>query len=319
LRAGLRLRHRVLEHARKALPAVQASAMNGIVLGASSELPPDLEDDFVRTGTAHILSTSGLHVGMLAAMLIFLLRLCPIPRRLAYLLAIGGLIVFAVMAGCRPAIVRSVIMASIFLLGYVFEREPDLRNTLACAALALLVYDPQNLFDAGFQMSFVTVLTIVLALPRLQGLLGRQREIPPDMRPERKAARYAGNSLVGAFWISLAAQLGAAPLTAYYFNQGAPIALLANLLIMPLIPFVIGLGLLAPLAGAIAPWLAWPLDECLYLTLLGVNGLVQGCATLPGAGIALASPSLLALSVYYLALFGGLLYAPQHGNNASQK
>src|SRR5579871_6527402 len=153
-RLASRLRQGVLARIARLLPPERAAALSGILLGARENLPPDLQDDFERTGTTHILATAGLHVGMIAGLLVLLLRLLRVPMQPRMALTLLALALYASMAGGRPSVTRAALLAGVFLAGYLLEREPDLLNTLALAALILLFWNPQNLFDAGFQLSF---------------------------------------------------------------------------------------------------------------------------------------------------------------------
>ena len=162
---ALGLRERVLEHGKKAHDRERAGVLNGILLGDRGDLPNALNEDFERTGTSHVLATAGLHVGMVVVLLLGSLGFCRVAHRPGLLLAMAMLVVYALMAGGRPSVVRAVLMAGVVLFGLLLEREPDLPNTLALAALVLLIYNPQNLFEPGFQFSFATVITIVLLMP----------------------------------------------------------------------------------------------------------------------------------------------------------
>jgi competence protein ComEC len=304
LRLAFALRQRVLRHFEAALPPERAAVLNGILLGERGDLPGVLNEDFERTGTVHVLATAGLHVGMVIVLLLGLLRLFRIARRPAYVGALLLLALYAAMAGGRPSVVRAVIVASVYLIGVLLEREPNLPNALALAALILLLFNPHNLFDAGFQLSFATVITIVLLMPFAEGTLRRIRQRFRSDRPGMRGIRAGAELLVACFFLSIAAQIGAAPLVAYYYNIVSLVSILANLLIVPIIALVIALGFTAAALAQMTSWLAWPLDRLLNMLTAYIICAVKWCAALPWTSVNVASPSPLLIVAYYAALWG---------------
>lgn len=299
-----RLRQGLLSHAAKTLPAERAGVLNGILLGAREDLPLALQDDFERTGTTHLLATAGLHVGMVVGLLIGLLSLFRFAHRPRLLLTLLALALYAAMAGGRPSVVRAALMASVFLGGFLLEREPDLFNSLALAALLLLLGNPHDLFDAGFQLSFATVLTIILLMPFAEEKLQRLRAGRHEGTSGKRALYGGLTVVVTCFFLAIAAQVGVWPLVAYYFNDVSLVSVIANTLVVPAIPVVIALGFLAAAIGFVLPVLAWPLDGLLNLLLAYVIGVIRGCAALPYAGFHVVSPPVLLIAAYYVLLWG---------------
>ena len=175
-----------------------------VILGDRTGLPEGLQKIFTRTGTAHVLAISGLHVGIFSAILLTLMRiLCP-RRPFAYLLTIAGLVFYVLVTGGRPSVVRASLMAGMFLCGYIVERESAVLNTLAAAAFTILAFDPYALFHIGFQLSFCSVFYIIIFLPLLRGLWQRcplyrntvWGAISGNI-PERVAVRLAGGRRAG--------------------------------------------------------------------------------------------------------------------------
>ncbi|HZP81911.1 MAG TPA: ComEC/Rec2 family competence protein [Chthonomonadaceae bacterium] len=303
LRQAFALRQTVMRHAQSALPSVQAGVLNGILLGARGDMPHALDDVFERTGTVHILATAGLHVGMVVGLLLGALRLLRVAQKPALVLALLLLALYATMAGGRPSVVRAVIMAGVYLLGMLLEREPSLPNALALAALILLLINPNNLFDVGFQLSFATVISIVLLMPLAEETLEGVRK---SVRGDGVGARWLRRgveTLAVCFFLAVTAQIGAMPLVAYYSNEVSLVSILANTLAVPVITLVIGLGFSAAALGAFVPLLAWPLDRALEGLLAYVVWIVQGCAALPYATINVPSPPAALVVGYYAALW----------------
>ena len=136
--------------------------MEGFLLGDRYNIPRHINELFQMAGVVHILAISGFNVGIVAYATFLFLKMFPLGRRWHYILTILLLIAYAVLTGGQPPVVRATIMAAVFLAGFILEREPESINTLACAALLILFVNPVNLFDVGFQLSFVSVLAIIV-------------------------------------------------------------------------------------------------------------------------------------------------------------
>ena len=301
---ALRLRERVLEHGRGAHEGEKAGVLNGILLGDRGDLPGELNEDFERTGTSHVLATAGLHTGMVVVLLLGGLRFCRIAYRPGLLTAMAMLVLYALMAGGRPSVVRAVVMAGVVLFGLLLEREPDLPNTLALSALILLVYNPQNLFEPGFQFSFATVITIVLLMPLARAKIANVGKNTVAQWPGASTLRKTLQTLVACFFLAVASQAGAAPLSACYFNSVSFIGLIANTLIVPLIAVIIALGFGAAILATIHPLLAWPLDRILDGLLSWVIEMVRACSHAPYASVSVSSPPVWFVCAYYACLWG---------------
>lgn len=229
------------------LDASQASLMQAMLLGERSRIPADLKDIFARTGTAHILAISGLNVGILVAVVYYLLRFIPGPRRAAYCATVIFIFGYALLTGASASVVRAGIMSIVLLTSFVIERESDPVNSLAFAAFLLLVLDPNNLFGIGFQLSFLSVLAILLFFPLFLDL----------SRPVlKKYPSWAVKFLIESIALTVAASLGVGGLIAYYFGTVSLISPVTNLIAVPLSSAVtvLGMGMLA--AGAFCPPLA---------------------------------------------------------------
>jgi len=258
-----RLHQIIFEH----LKPAQANLLSAILLGERAALSQDTKDLFVNTGTIHILAISGLHIGLITLILIALFRFLRLPRKPVFILTIFLLIAYALLSGARPSVVRATVMAVVVLFGFLINRETKIYNSLGLAALLILIVRPHYLFDAGFQLSFLSVISIVYLTPKIEKLF-----------PARNRCFLY---LIRAFSVSLAAWIGIAPLVAFHFNIVTPVAVLANLVVIPLLFLVISVGicflifayLWAPL-GAIFAQTSW-------LSLLGLTKLTALISKIP--------------------------------------
>ncbi len=223
-----------------------AGAMSAIVLGDRGHVPKEINMVFRHTGTGHILVIAGLHIAMMTVMIIFVLKLIRIPRSLQMGGSILLLFIFAILTGGSVPVVRAAFMASVVLASFTFEHESDSLNSLALAALILLLMDARNLFDTGFQLSFAAVCAIVVLYGPLEKLLS-----------------FCPKWLAAAFAVSTAAWIGITPLQIWHFGTIAPVALIANIFIVPLLELTVALGLPLALAGLCVPSAAWALAGCL--------------------------------------------------------
>jgi competence protein ComEC len=224
-----------------------AHFLRGLMLGDRSRISEEVREHFVSAGVIHVLAVSGLHVGIVTVIIFSVLGFLRIPRIPKILLTIAGLMIFMYMTGAAPSVIRATVMASIILLGIVLQRKSDIYNSVAVAALVLLMYDTRDLFKPSFQFSFVAVLAIVYLYPRFSG--GMMRRFP--RLEERWLLRYA----VQLFLVSCAAQIGTLPFTAFYFERVSLAAFGANLLVIPCVFFVLSFGFAAVVVGTLNPLL----------------------------------------------------------------
>ena len=221
----------------------ELAVLSALTLGDKTDLSESVRESYSVAGVSHVLALSGLHIGLLYALAFFLLRPLLLGgqsgRVLRSLLLILLLWLFAFFTGLSPSVVRSAAMFSIWALADLCGRQSFSLNTLALTAWLMLLVRPVWLFDVGFQLSFAAVLSILLFQPFLYRLC-----------PVR---HRAGTYLWGLVSVSVAAQLGTAPLVLFYFSRFSTHFLLTNLLVVPLVTLIlyaaVVLLLLTPMSG----------------------------------------------------------------------
>ncbi len=253
----------------------EAGIMQAFILGEREGIPRDMMESFTFAGVAHIIAVSGFNVGIVAFMILMFLKMLPIPRLMQYVLTMVLLVFYALLTGAQPPVVRATITAVIVLMGFIVEHEAEPINSLATAALIILMFNPLNLFDVGFQLSFASVLAILLFYNKMVAAFYRWLKV--DEPPKVMAM------VVQSVSMSLVAYGGVALLVIYYFQIITPVAILANLIIVPLssLIIVLGLGLLA--TGVLIPWIAFSFANVLILLLYIMVISVNFFAQLPGA------------------------------------
>ncbi len=273
-----------------------AAATKALCFNVDADLSESTYGNLQRTGTVHIISASGLHVLIFAAGLSFVLAALPIPR--GWKLAIVGavLAIYAIGAGMRPPVVRSVLMAAVLGFATLVRREPDLLSALGVSATAYLLWRPVAVFDVGFQLSFAAVAGLAM-------FLGLPNEMPTG------AVRLLGRQIGEIAKASLVATLATAPLTAYYFGMVSLISVPANILITLVLAPITLTAFFAHLVASLLPGLSQGLMGGLVEPLTGwVLGVVNGMGPLPNAAIGIPNFSAYWMLPYYGAML--LLWRP---------
>jgi competence protein ComEC len=225
------------------IPHTNSQSIAGaLLLGQKQSLDPELRNAYAQAGVMHILAVSGLHVGILYAVFLFPLKGLQLGKkaRKRYLLMIVGIIwMYAVLTGLAPSVVRASTMFSLITLGQMRDRKPSTFNVLAFSAILMIAFDPEVIFEVGFQLSYLAVAGIVLIQPLIVNL----------WLPSNRFLEY--------FWqltaVSLAAQLATFPLSVYYFHIFPVYFLLANLLVIPLAFLIMQVGIPFLFLG----WMPW--------------------------------------------------------------
>ena len=282
-----------------------------MTLGWKPALTNDVYEPFMRSGTMHIFAISGLHIALIAGILAGLLRMCQVPRIGCGWVVIPLIWFYTAATGWQPSAIRSTVMMTIIIGGWALKRPSDLVNSLAAAAFIILLWDPQQLFGASFQLSFLVVLSIALLVPPLDAVRDRLLRIDP-LLPAELLPRWRRWSLTLLRWVttslavSLAAWLGSLPLTACYFHLLSPVTLLANLVIVPLSSLTLAANLGSLLCGAWLPWATEWFNYSGWWWMRCMVALSDWATLLPGAYWYVRSPSGLDMAVYYLLLIAVL-------------
>ncbi|HET8575866.1 MAG TPA: DNA internalization-related competence protein ComEC/Rec2, partial [Methylomirabilota bacterium] len=272
---------------RARLPEASAALLAGLLLGERSALPRESDEAFRRAGVYHVLAVSGFNVALLATSVFLALPLLGVPRRGTAVAAALILVGFALVVGGQPSVLRATVMGLLLLLGVLLERESEVMNALALAALILLIWRPADLWEPGFQLSFAATAGIVyLAPPLTTGLTERG---------------WPG-WLAAAVAVSIGAQAAVTPLMLAHFNQLSLVGIAANLLVVPLAGAATTLGMLALLAELVSGALAAFVFNALWVLLLALRAGVWLAAAVPAAMIHLPAPDLFAGSAWYAAL-----------------
>ena len=229
----------------------QQGVLKALIIGDRNAISPELRKAFNRVGAGHLLAISGLHIGIIAtaSFLFFKWILSHIPffllnawtKKGAVILSMVPVLVYGLLSGMSPSTQRAVIMVIVFLTAFLFEREHDLINTLAIAAMIILIVHPPSVFSISFQLSFAAVLAIIYGFSRLPPLWSTGQNSTRKQKWSKAAIKLYCFVMTSFFAI-----VGTLPLVMHYFNQVSLVGLPANIIFIPLIGFVVvPLGIMA--------------------------------------------------------------------------
>tara|TARA_B100000315_G_C14590399_1_gene595437 strand:- start:187 stop:2538 length:2352 start_codon:yes stop_codon:yes gene_type:complete len=269
--------------------------VTALIVGLREGVPKEIKQDFADTGVIHVLAVSGLHVGYVLIIVTFLVGLIKLPFEWKKILVVLILIFYAVLTGGKPSVWRATLMASLYVLAPLVNRDVNLWNIIGVSALGLLIYKPVYLFDLGFLLSFTAVMSIVFFMDLIQKIV-----------PEKFQFKNISNKPVkytwGLFLVSLSAQIGTLPFIMFYFDRIPVISLIANVIIVPLIAFIVGSGFAILLLGSWIPFTGWIIGNFAWGLSNIVFFLTHTFAQLPISFVEVSSISLLNLIQYVLVV-----------------
>ena len=289
----------------------QREIIEAMTIGNQNSIPADVRDNFNKTGTSHILSISGLHIGMVAVTTFFIFSL--ILKRSEYLMlrfniiklasaaAFLMVLTYALIAGLGVTVIRSALMALVFLWALFLDRQKDIFNTLALTALVILVISPDALFDISFQLSFMSVLAIIYIVPRFSNFSFRLFESMPLWR--QKIIRHMFLSVL----VCIAATLGTIPLIIFYFNRVSAITIIANLITVPLLGTIaLVFSMAFVLSAFFSPLIAgFFIKIASFFTQISIY-VIDYLASLSWSAFSFTKPTIAEIVIFYLLIFVSL-------------
>jgi competence protein ComEC len=292
---GDRLRERLGQDLASGLTGERRGLVLGLVLGEDEGLSQGLRQSFRRSGLYHLLAVSGQNVTFLVAGVLGLCWLLGIPRRLGEVLALSTIGSYVLVVGWQPSVIRAAVAGALASLAWLAARPRDRWYFLLLGAAVLLGWNPQSIFDAGFQLSFVAVAAIFVAEKPFERCL---EKIPLP------------RSLHAAVAVSLACSLATAPVMLFQFGKVPVYGILANALVEPVVPLILFLGLACALVAPIA----FPAAQALAYLNGFLAAYIGLCArlvgALPGAQVSRAHLLRLCFVVFLLAV-SPFLYRPR--------
>lgn len=283
----------------------ELATVGALTLGYKEDLDKELKHHFQASGAAHVLAVSGLHTGIIYGLLLALMtiggRYKPLYENWLGRCLVSGIIIlcmwgYAWLTGMTPSVVRAVLMVTIFEVGRMLYRQAFSINTVAAAAVLILLVHPQDLWSVSFQLSFAATAAIIL-MANGEWTKWRMPKIP----------KY----ILGILIVSLAAQLGTMPITMYYFHQFSCYFLLTNLIVLPLASLLVPCGLVSiALGGSVAG--IW-FSKVTWALSWAMNHSVAWIESLPGCTVSAQINGYMIILYYVLLLlFFAFLPKKQH-------
>lgn len=216
-----------------------AGLLRGLLLADRSEIDYETKNEFINSGVVHILAVSGLHVGYVLVIIIFIFGRFGIYLR--SILTIIGLVAFMFLTGVPPSVFRATLMSVVIIIAFLSNRSTNIINSISIAAFIILILNPNEIYNPGFQLSFSAVLAIGILYPYLQKIIFK-------LNLKHKWLEY----ILLFFGVSLSAQIGTLPFTLAYFSKLSVVALFANLIVIPTVGVIIGIAFITVFIGVIS-------------------------------------------------------------------
>lgn len=269
----------------------EQAVLIALLLGVKDYLDEDIRETYATAGAMHVLAVSGLHVGIIYAMLVWVLgrwRRTRMGRYGFVVVALAAVWMYALITGFSPSVLRSAIMLSLVIVSEATRRSSNVYNALGIAAFVLIVYDPNTIYSVGFQLSFLAVLGIVIIYPLIH----------------RKW--YFSGRLANYIWsitcISIAAQLATFPLTLLYFHQMPTYFLVSNLVVIPAANVLLIAGIAMLALGSVVPVIGGGIGFLLGYFLYAMNEVLTWLTVLPYSLMNWLSVDRLEVFLIYLIL-----------------
>ena len=291
MRCAAEIRTHYLERMRAVMPRTDAAAIFAMLFGGYEGIDPALLEAYTTTGIVHILSVSGSHISLIAAVIAWIAVILRLPRWFGAAVVISAIFFYVLLAGMVPPAVRSGMMGGAAFLGLVLGRERDAKYLLLLTGLFMLMVSPLLLFHISFQLSFLATAGLLFLAPVLAAKMHRLPRL-----------------VSMAFSITIAAQLMVLPVLAWYFNQVSISALLANLVVVPIVELIIIMGLFAGIVAYLLPLFGGILFAA-DSVLLGISfELTRALAAFPLSKVWLPSMGIVPSVCYYAVIL--MLCAP---------
>lgn len=281
-----------------------------MLLGWQTALTSEVSEPFMRSGTMHIFAISGLHIALIAGIFLILFRALMAPRLASGLAVIGIIWFYTCATGWQPSAIRSTVMMTVIIAGWMLERPSKLLNSLAVAAFIILVWQPEQLFQASFQLSFFVVFSLALLAGPMERLRERSLRLDPllpwELRPwwQRQAINLRDWAWTGIA-TSLAAFIGSVPLIAYYFHLFTPGSLIANVIVVPISALALMSGLGALITGDLLPFVTEWFNHSGWFFMHLMIWFSERAAEMPAGWRHVPGPTPILFLLYYGLLVAG--------------
>lgn len=291
-----------------------------LVLGQRDFVDQTTRDALLETGTAHLLSVSGMHLAIVVSIATLIALIFRFPLAVKVLFVFAVCCFYTALTGARPPVIRAALLVSIFLVGIWKSRPSQPLNTLALAALLIVAWNPENLFGVGVQLSFLAVATLLVAgSQRNMMFFGRDDQIDhanQDRLQDWVDATRSRWIILGlslwrgtktAMWFSLIVTIASMPLVWYQFHVVSPISVITNVILSPFLFAALASGIATVVAGAFDPIVAMVPGFVCQIVLGCMMEIITVAQSVPAGHFWLPSPPGYWIAVFYIVITTTLL------------
>ncbi len=285
--------------------SVDHALLRALVLGDSDPELRDVQEQFRKTGTSHHLAISGMHIAVMGGVVFMIARLCRLSPRKAWMIAIVFVIAYGLAALPSAPVVRSVLLWVAIGIAILTRRGMDMLQLLAVVVIAMLVYQPLDLFNAGFQLSFGTVLGLIVLTKPMTRWFGARSHDPTESAPTRwiiRAAAYIDSQILLVMAAGLVAWLVSMPVIASHFSQLNPWAILSSIVIAPVVFCALIAGVFKIVLTALFPGLAGAFAWIAVQPTSWMRRGVEWLGGLPFGDVPLPAPTWWMIGLFYVSL-----------------
>lgn len=279
-----------------------APLISSMLLGNRVDLSDETIDNFMKTGIIHFIAISGFNVGIVVFTVLLPLRLFGINQTVSTCIILLVVVLYAFLTGLNPPVLRASIMVFIFFCSFLIRRQWDITSGIFAAIFFILIRNPSDIFNIGFQLSLLATMGIVYGASKIEGALFKTALFIESLQvnAERGQIFFFKKYLRKSFCISLAAWLATFPLTAYYFHLFTPFIFITNIIVFPLFWIIIVSGIVLLTLGTICPQLAVAAAWLASNADIVLESLVSSLASIPYSYFYVIGPSYTVIIIYYL-------------------
>jgi len=275
----INLKKKIINMIDRTVKEPERELIKALLIGERSGLPEDWKNIFEAAGASHLLAISGLHIGFILIMLVFITKLLKIKSPWEKILISVILILYIFISGARFSVIRAVLLSLLILWAPYFKRDIDLFNFLGFAAIINLIFNPYAIFHIGFQLSYILVIVLIKWTNIFKKISGK------------------------IFAASFSAQLGSIPLSAYYFNQITPIGIITNIWAIPLTGLIIFISFMGISIGLIFPIFMKISGKILGILFLILKSAMKLMVLIPGSNLEISSPFIISIIIIYILIY----------------
>lgn len=287
------LREDILQTHAQYLHSPNLEILGGVVFGDDAVTPPEyIKDSFINSGILHILAASGMNVAFIYGFWCFFMRRLRVPFVFSVISGMGVIILYTLMTGLGPSVIRAALMLLFILAGKLIDRDAHSVSLLALVGMLMLIYNPAYINDVGFQLSFLATFGIIITGNALFDRL-KECKIPPV--------------ITGAVWVPVVAQAWVAPVQMFYFNTFCLYSVLANIAIMPFLSVVSFGGFVSSVLAIFMPftkYICMALDWVVNISLDVLVWISHFVSQLPNSLLTTTHPNVFQILIYYAILLG---------------